>query len=63
VSKGTGDADTLMKNADIAMYRAKDRGRDNYKYYTRAMNAKALEWLSLPVCAGGGGVRREMVGA
>ncbi len=37
------DGDTLMKNADIAMYRAKDRGRDNYQYYTPATEAKALE--------------------
>ena len=36
------DADTLMKNADIAMYRAKDLGRDNYQRYTPAMTAKAL---------------------
>ena len=38
------DADTLMKNADIAMYRAKDGGRDNYQCYTPSMNTKAVKW-------------------
>jgi diguanylate cyclase (GGDEF)-like protein len=32
------DADTLLKNADTAMYWAKDRGRDNYQFFSISMN-------------------------
>jgi len=41
------DAESLLKNADAALYRAKDRGRDTYQIYTAAMNASALEQLAL----------------
>jgi diguanylate cyclase (GGDEF)-like protein len=41
------DAETLIKNADSAMYRAKEHGRDNYQLYAPAMNARALERLAL----------------
>jgi diguanylate cyclase (GGDEF)-like protein/PAS domain S-box-containing protein len=41
------DTETLVRNADSAMYRAKEQGRDNYQLYTPAMNAKAVERLSL----------------
>jgi len=41
------DAEALVKNSDAAMYRAKQRGRDNYQMYTPALNAKALERLEL----------------
>jgi diguanylate cyclase (GGDEF)-like protein/PAS domain S-box-containing protein len=40
-------AEALVKNADTAMYRAKEQGRDNYQLYTAAMNATALERLAL----------------
>lgn len=41
------DAETLVKNADTAMYRAKEQGRDNFQLYTHAMNERAVERLSL----------------
>ena len=41
------DADTLIKNADAAMFRAKGCGRNNYQFYTAAMNKQALENLLL----------------
>jgi diguanylate cyclase (GGDEF)-like protein len=39
------DASALMKNADLAMYQAKERGRDNYQFYTRELNEQASERL------------------
>ena len=37
----------LMKCADVAMYRAKERGRNNFQFYTPDMNARAQEMLLL----------------
>jgi diguanylate cyclase (GGDEF)-like protein len=37
----------LMKNADVAMYHAKDKGGNDYQFYSRGMNDAALKHLSL----------------
>ncbi|MGE5095350.1 MAG: putative bifunctional diguanylate cyclase/phosphodiesterase, partial [Betaproteobacteria bacterium] len=41
------DAETLMRNADTAMYVAKDAGRGNFKFFTQHMNVAAQQRLSL----------------
>ena len=40
------DQATLLKNADMAMYRAKERGRNGFQFFTRDMQALALQRLS-----------------
>ncbi len=37
------DAGTLIKNADTAMYHAKDNGRNNYQFFRGHMNTRAVE--------------------
>lgn len=41
------DVDTLLKNADAAMYYAKDQGRNNYQFYKESLNISAIERLTI----------------
>ncbi len=41
------DAETLIKNADTAMYQAKEDGRHSYQFFKPAMNARAVERQSI----------------
>ena len=41
------DAETLVKNADVAMLSAKDSGRNNFQFFKADMNAHALERQTL----------------
>jgi diguanylate cyclase (GGDEF)-like protein len=49
------DIDTLLMNADTAMYRAKEAGRGGVQFYDRSMNARALERLVMET-----GLRRAL---
>ncbi len=49
------DAETLIRNADVAMYRAKQLGNSGYLYYSREMNLRSLERLKME-----GGLRHAL---
>jgi diguanylate cyclase (GGDEF)-like protein len=41
------DAETLIKHADAALYHAKDKGRNNYQFYTTTLSSQTPELLNL----------------
>src|SRR5579872_1213454 len=41
------DAETLIKNADTAMYQAKENGRHSYQFFKPSMNVRAVERQSI----------------
>jgi EAL domain-containing protein (putative c-di-GMP-specific phosphodiesterase class I) len=55
------DPDTLLRNADTAMYRAKEHGRNGYEFYLPEMNEQALERMQLQMQLRGALERHEFV--
>jgi diguanylate cyclase (GGDEF)-like protein/PAS domain S-box-containing protein len=41
------DATALLRNAEVAMYRAKDQGKNNFQFHSPQMNARSLEYVVL----------------
>jgi diguanylate cyclase (GGDEF)-like protein len=56
-----GDPESLVKQADIAMYRSKQLGRNDYQLYTQEMNASTLEHFNLEVGLHKALAREELV--
>jgi diguanylate cyclase (GGDEF)-like protein/PAS domain S-box-containing protein len=54
------EGEALLKSADAAMYRAKERGRDNFQLFSPAMAAKALERRALEESLRSALAREEM---
>jgi diguanylate cyclase (GGDEF)-like protein/PAS domain S-box-containing protein len=55
------DADTLLKKADLAMYHAKETGRDSYQFFKSEMNVHAIERQSVEESLHYAIERRELV--
>jgi EAL domain-containing protein (putative c-di-GMP-specific phosphodiesterase class I) len=45
--KDAEDEQSMMKNADMAMYLAKEEGKNNYQFYSEDIKSKSLERLSI----------------
>src|SRR5262249_22500007 len=55
------DAETLIKNADVAMYQAKERGRNNYQFFKPEMNVSATHRQSMETSLRMGLERQEFL--
>ncbi|KAA3654301.1 MAG: EAL domain-containing protein [Proteobacteria bacterium] len=55
------DVDTLLKQADLAMYGAKDAGRNTYRFFEDRMNAQAYQRLTLETALRRAIERNELV--
>ncbi len=54
------DSESLIKNADMAMYQAKQVGRQSYKFFKPAMNVRAVERQSIEESLRGAVERNEL---
>jgi predicted signal transduction protein with EAL and GGDEF domain len=45
--RNVGDVNELLRNADLAMYAAKDRGKNNYQFFTKSMNDEIVKRTTL----------------
>lgn len=55
------DTETLIKNADLALYRAKEVGRNNYQFFTPEMTHKAQERMARQTALNHALIREEFV--
>lgn len=54
------DPMVLMRNADLAMYEAKDSGRNMYRFYNRSIHDLSLQRLEIGRCLRGALERQEL---
>ncbi|TMK75826.1 MAG: EAL domain-containing protein, partial [Actinobacteria bacterium] len=61
IAAGTGEAETLLRDADLAMYRAKSRGKGRYAIFEPGMHTAIIERLDLEVDLKGAIERDELM--